>query len=466
MASLTLGGYDSSRFAQSAVEFDFAVDNSRDTVVAIQSITTPSQEDSTTNTSLLPNPIFALVDTTDPQIWLPIEACQKFEQEFGLVYDNTTDLYLVNSTLHSSLLQRRAHVTFTLAQDTTGGSVTSITLPYSAFDLTAQPPYRGLANSTTYFPLRRAQNDTQYTLGRTFMQEAYITVDYERAKFNVSQCIWVQNAASNLVPIFPANSVENSQYSGAGTNATDTDKSSSLSGGAIGGIAGGVVGGVAVLAGILIWYFWQRRSKNKAAAAAAAEKKTLPSSRDSANNGSQTALNEKGTTVFPKAELEGSEMPPDAAKLLPPGTPTSPFDASTLGYGSHMSSSTQTTAVVSPLSPGAASEAGGVQLFEMPGDMPEVSQADGRQITEKDLMKRREQLYNGVDLHASQETQTAPGAEEAAPRRTVQPGEVVIQDQVREGHQPNVNPHDRFSFEAESEAGTSRAHNTGTGHRE
>ncbi|KAF1354757.1 aspartic peptidase domain-containing protein [Delphinella strobiligena] len=399
LASLTLGGYDSALFSPSPVEFGFAANNERDTVVAIQSITT-TQQNSSTEVELLPTPIYALVDTTVPQIWLPIEACQKFESEFGLEYDNTTDLYLVNATLHAALLERDANVTFTLAQGTSGGTTTTIILPYSAFDLTALPPYQGLSNSSTYFPLRRAQNSTQYTLGRTFMQEAYVTVDYERAKFNVSQCTWVQNPSQTLVPIYPAAASENSQYSGAGPSAagSPSSSSSSLSGGAIGGIVAGVMAGIIALAAVSAWYFRRRYQ----ARAAEAERKD--------------------------------------------GTPTTLVEASSDGgHGTHISTSTQATQVVSPLGPGGCSEAGGAQLFEMLGDMPDISQADGRQITEKDMMQRREQMYNGTPPLASQETLETPQAQRQEPRRMVQPGEVLIRDEVREYHS-----HDRFSFEGGS----------------
>lgn len=441
LSSLTLGGYDSALFSPSPVEFGFAANNERDTVVAIQSITT-TQRNSSNEVELLPTPIYALVDTTVPQIWLPIEACQKFESEFGLEYDNTTDLYLVNATLHAALLERDANVTFTLAQGTSGGTITTITLPYSAFDLTASPPYQGLSNSSTYFPLRRAQNSTQYTLGRTFMQEAYVTVDYERAKFNVSQCTWVQNPSQTLVPIYPAAASENSQYSGAGPSATGSpsSSSSSLSGGAIGGIVAGVLIGIIVLAAVSAWYF---RRRYKARAAEAKRKGGESSSRQSTHS----ASHDKGA-VFPKAELEGSTMHPfpESAKLFPPGTPTTPVGASSDGgYGTHISTSTQTTQVLSALSPGGFSEAGGAQLFEMPGDMPGISQADGRQITEKDMMQRREQMYNGTPPLASQETLETSQAQRQEPRRLVQPGEVLIRDEVREDHN-----HDRFSFEGGS----------------
>ena len=440
LSSLTLGGYDSSRFTASEVEFSFAADNERDTVVAIQSITTSAQNDTATNVDLLPSPIYALVDTTVPQIWLPIEACQRFEEEFGLLYDNTTDLYLVNSSLHASLLQRGANVSFTLARATSGGPVTTITLPYSAFDLTALPPYQGISDSSAYFPLRRAQNSTQYTLGRTFMQEAYVTVDYERAKFNVSQCVWDQDMSAQLVPIHAAGVGDNSQYSGAGPVATQPLSSSTLSGGAIGGIVAGAIVGVAILASLIFWYLRRKRIRQRQDKETGATKASQSSSsRDSTLSTSQTMLNEKGTTVFPKAELEGSTMQvPDSVTMAAPGTPTTPLGESTIGgYSTHMSTSTTTTAVMSPISPGLYSlEAGGDQVFEMPGDMPVISQADGRQITEKDMMRKREQVYNGVDPHASQETQAAAGAEgplgEHQPRRLVQPGEVVLRDVVNE----------------------------------
>lgn len=362
---------------------------------------------------------------------------------------------MVNSTLHTELLERGANITFTLAQATSGGPTTTITLPYSAFDLTALPPYQGLSNSTTYFPLRRAQNDTQYTLGRTFMQEAYVTVDYERSKFNVSQCTWVQNAESNLVPIFPATSAENTQYSGAGSNATDSGtssrSSSALSGGAIGGIVAGAVVGVAAVA-VIVYFCCKRKYRARAAVEG---KGARSSSEGSTANTSQTALNEQGTRVFPKAELEGSNPKAPESSLQPPGTPNTELESPTLGgYGSHISNSTQTTSVVSPLSPGEFSEAGGAQVFEMPGDMPEVSQVDGRQITEKDMMRRREQAINGVDPHSSEETQAVSGAEQQN-RRTVQPEEVVVRGVVQGRRRPSTDhSHNRFSFEDSDEERT------------
>ncbi|KAI7577072.1 acid protease, partial [Hortaea werneckii] len=264
LASLTLGGYDTSRFVENDVQFSFAPDNDRDTVVAIQSISTPSQvESSPTGTELLPAPIYAFVDSTIAEIWLPIDSCRIFEQEFGLVYDNATDLYLVNSTLHQSLTERNPNVTFAIASALDGGDRVEITLPYGAFDLTAMNPYQGVQNTSNYFPLRRAANDTQYTLGRTFLQEAYFSVDWERQKFNVSQIDWKQDYEQNIVAIpayDPATENQNNTYPGAGDSSESNGGGDGLSGGAIAGIVVGVVAGVGILAGLLFWCCWRRRS--------------------------------------------------------------------------------------------------------------------------------------------------------------------------------------------------------------
>lgn len=61
-------------------------------------------------------------------------------------------------------------------------------MEYESFDLMAEYPI--VNNQTRYFPLRQAQNDTQYTLGRAFLQDAYVIADYDRSNFSVSQAVF------------------------------------------------------------------------------------------------------------------------------------------------------------------------------------------------------------------------------------------------------------------------------------
>ncbi len=168
--SLTLGGYDASRFVPNNVSFSLAPDDSRDIVVGLQSITAKDANGSTT--SLLPSPILTFIDSTIPYIYLPLEACQLFENAFGLVWNTTLQQYLVNDTLHESLLARNPTFTFQIGDTTNGGPTVDIVLPYASFDLIGEYPL--VYNTTRYFPIQPG-NETQYTLGRTFLQEAYVS---------------------------------------------------------------------------------------------------------------------------------------------------------------------------------------------------------------------------------------------------------------------------------------------------
>ena len=168
LGSLTIGGYDESRFTPNSHSFTFAPDNDRDLVVGIQNITFSIQNG--TSKSLLPSGILSYVDSTVPYIYLPLEACKAFERAFGLEFNATTEMYPVSNSLHADLLAQNASIQFTLGDDVTGGDTVNITLPYDSFDLTATFPV--VEDSTRYFPLKRATNDTQFTLGRTFLQEA------------------------------------------------------------------------------------------------------------------------------------------------------------------------------------------------------------------------------------------------------------------------------------------------------
>ena len=247
--SLVIGGYDTSRFTYSNMTFPFYEDISRDLLVGIQKITSDA-----TTTPLLSDGVFAFIDSTIPYIYLPLETCQEFEKAFGLIWNSTRELYLVNSTLHSSLLKTNPNITFTLGTTASGGDTVDIILPYAAFDLNVSWPY--VSDTSYYYPLKRATNSTQYTLGRAFLQEAYLIADYERSNFSVFPCKWEANAQSTIVAIPSINDTTTSNNTT--TPATPHSAKSSIS---VGLIVGIVIGALAVIAiaAFLIWYFFRRR---------------------------------------------------------------------------------------------------------------------------------------------------------------------------------------------------------------
>lgn len=163
-----MGGYDLSRFVPNNVPFFLAPDISRDLVVGLQSISMTSSAGWTI--PLLPSPILTFIDSTIPWIYLPSEACQAFENGLGLAFDASTGLYLIDDVLHDSLIAKGLNFTFQVGDSKLGGPTVDIVLPYASFDLMVNSLLS--ANTPRYFPLRQAQNESQYTLGRVFLQEA------------------------------------------------------------------------------------------------------------------------------------------------------------------------------------------------------------------------------------------------------------------------------------------------------
>jgi len=170
--SLILGGYDTSRFEPNNVSFTFDEAGLWNFTVNIGSVILTTDQNvtvlSTSNGDT--NSILTVIDSTTPYIWLPLSVCEQFEQAFGITWDENVQGYLVNDTLHQALLTQNTSVILTLGHSSTPGQGVNISLPYGAFDLVAQAPL--VPNSSRYFPLMRADNEGQYTLGRAFLQEA------------------------------------------------------------------------------------------------------------------------------------------------------------------------------------------------------------------------------------------------------------------------------------------------------
>lgn len=393
--SLTLGGYDESRFVPNDVQFPFGTDNARQTILSLQSITTPANGNTGAPVQLLPEALYTLLDTTIAEMWLPLAACQAFEKQFGLVYDPTTELYLVNNALHTTLLARNASITLSLGLSESGGKTVNITLPYAATDLVAKAPYAGLNTSALYYPLRRATNETQYTLGRAFMQEAYVSVDYARATFNVSQVLWGSSAKSSMIAIPPPSDED------TGTTIIQTGGNgvTPLSGPAIAGIAVGTILALALIGALMIWYFRRRVIKKRAVSAVMTqhEKKRPMSGSSMASGDSRTIYCAGDRPMTYQKWTHDSRSPVSEDKLLSPcpvssiGSPQTPWSGQSR---TNFYSFDCKTALSSPDQAAGiwAGEKDGGQVYEMPGSSPTIVQADGKEITKADMIKYQERM--------------------------------------------------------------------------
>jgi hypothetical protein len=245
--NLVLGGYDQSRFEPSNHTIAFASQDAEILTVGVQSIIADNTLIGTTSFTAGGGGHLSVIDSTVPHLWLPRSICDQMEAALGLQYDNQSDLYLVNSSIHTQLQSLNPTFTFKLGERAfDDGNGTNIELPYAAFDLQVGWPI--YSENQNYFPIRRAANDTQYTLGRTLLQEAYLVVDYERRNFSIGQATFADPLpAQRIVTIQPSSTPD----SGSG----------GIGGGAIAGIAIGVA--VLVLALVGGFFFWRRRKQQR-----------------------------------------------------------------------------------------------------------------------------------------------------------------------------------------------------------
>ena len=182
--SLIIGGYDQGLYQDPGVEIQVIANETRSLIAHVRSIVASNTLNGTLSAAFdLPSLPMA-IDSGVSQLWLPPQVCENLAGALGLTYDNSTGLYLVNDTAHTRLLGLSPEFTFTVAANATSRETTNIVLPYASFDLEVSQPFYN--TSRRYFPIRQAPTDDLYVLGRTFLQEAYLIVDWERGNFTVS----------------------------------------------------------------------------------------------------------------------------------------------------------------------------------------------------------------------------------------------------------------------------------------
>jgi hypothetical protein len=220
-------------------------------VVNLETIYLHGKDDITWPTVAASKPISVRVDSVLSQMWLPLEACKIFEDTFDLTWNDTAEAYVLNQTTHERLVHLNPSVTFTISSDK-DGPARNFTLPYSAFDLQMGDP------PTPYFPLKRANNPVQYMLGRVFLQEVYLIVDYERGNFSLSQA-YSTGGSGYIYPIY------NTTFNPSSTSASTTNntnfgkegaKTARMSSGAYAGI--GVSIGTIVLTVASVLLAWKK----------------------------------------------------------------------------------------------------------------------------------------------------------------------------------------------------------------
>ena len=238
---MVIGGYDQNALQSPSISVPVAANNSRSLVTQMQSLVVANTLTGTLSAAFGLPSLQLAIDTGVSQLWLPKVICDKLEESLGLTFDSSTELYLVNDTTRAKLLDLAPEFTFTLAANDTSSETVNIVLPYAAFDLEVSQPFYN--TSRRYFPIRRAADEKLYVLGRTFLQEAYLVVDWERGNFSVSQAQH-QVAERDIVPIRSVSS--------------GPSKHPGLTAGVVAGVVVAVVV-VILIAAASSYFFWRRK---------------------------------------------------------------------------------------------------------------------------------------------------------------------------------------------------------------
>ena len=262
-----MGGIDTSRFTPNSVAFQFAPDDAKYLSVGVQSVSFANGTEAPKQ--LAKTGFYALIDSTITPMWLPNDTCASFADAYGLKFDPLKLQYTISDEQHDKNVKNNPVVSFQLGNLISGGQTVAINFPYAAFDVYYSDPDTSDPTPYRYFPLRQASSPNQQVLGRTFLQEAFLTVDYERKNFSLMQAL---PASADAIPKLqaiasPADSTNGNGGSTTGDQPTSTSLTPVPAAGSsspAGPIAGGVVGGLAVIAAVVAFVFFKKRKAKKA----------------------------------------------------------------------------------------------------------------------------------------------------------------------------------------------------------
>ena len=270
-----LGGYDALRFVPHDTVFNLNPNiriptvRLRGVTAAVPSVdkapapwTTPIQSLVTMSDN-----ITAIIDTTTPYLWLPQTICDRFAAAFNLTWNDDFGVYLFpdGDQYNKFKNDKSLSLTFSISSYDNGDNfgqplnvagVVNITVSPAAFAQTLRYPFKDMINygqpGVPYFPLKRT-NSSQLVIGRVFMQEAYIQMNYDEDLFSVHQALFPDNAATNISVQSFARPADSAYPPSSGPT-----PSKGLSIGQTVGIVIGAFGTGSVI-GVLVWLFCRRR---------------------------------------------------------------------------------------------------------------------------------------------------------------------------------------------------------------
>ncbi|KAJ0166085.1 hypothetical protein CTA2_8768 [Colletotrichum tanaceti] len=281
--SVTLGGYDASRFVPHNVDFTLDPNDGLPHAL-VRGIEVSAGQDKAlhagwnTTTRILSNmstSFNAMIDSSTPYLWLPDAVCDQFAEAFNLTYNRTFNLYTVTNEQYANFKSSSSSYSFTFSftshdngnnsgDPLTVPGVVNITITAAAFAQVLRYPFQnemiGLDEPPVpYFPLRRASNLTDtLIIGRSFLQEAYLITKYDAGVFSIHQALFPDEPLKSL----NLTNIAQPNDSSLARPPAQVNSQGGLSAAAIGGVVAGVVAACIII--FACWYLNYRRKKLRA----------------------------------------------------------------------------------------------------------------------------------------------------------------------------------------------------------
>ncbi|KAJ5908060.1 hypothetical protein N7495_000742 [Penicillium taxi] len=294
--SLLLGGYDQNRIMGAVSSQSFSPYGKRaggNLVIGLQRIeigvaTGGSPWNYTKKGNLLTEsnssmiaPVSVELDPLRPYLYLPQSTCDAITSQLPVTFDNGLGLYFWNksSSHYRSIVSSPAYLSFMFQKDSTNNQNITIKVPFSLLNLTLEAPL--VDSDTSYFPC--FPTNESYTLGRAFLQAAFIGENYASGDGNGAWFL-AQAPGPGVIDTPTQVNIEVDDRTIAGTddswevsweahwtplalaNTTASDSklsqsSTGLSEGAKIGIGVGIGCASAIVICALVWFFIRRRRK-------------------------------------------------------------------------------------------------------------------------------------------------------------------------------------------------------------
>lgn len=130
--------------------------------------------------SSISNALSVVMNPAAPYLALPNSTCAAIMKDLPANYNAKYGLYIwdVDAPQYARIITSPAYLSFTFRAS---GSITAnltINVPFRLLNLTLEAPL--IEQPTPYFPCQPPQHSDQYSLGRAFLQAAFIGVDWSQ----------------------------------------------------------------------------------------------------------------------------------------------------------------------------------------------------------------------------------------------------------------------------------------------